>query len=981
MAQKDKVKGLVGRSLNSYHTKALQQINRIKKKYKEHNHKINILTSELDNDYITKTEEGSVISLEHSKEGMIYLDELQGNTMVNYCTDGSKELTLNGDIDVEGTNVTLTEGVDNGKVDIVCEGNTLVNLIQSEGSFNNISDYFIHQATDVICSNGELKFTVSESTGVDGKVIINKKENTYYTVVYTTKTSNTNTKSNIRILTGSQRTTITTSSSSKSSEYETYKFLLTPTVLGSHTEFYLYYRGETSSSGDIYFKNVMVLEGDWTNKEIPQYFEGMKSVGECEGNKIEILSTDVRVDLSTVKEDISISYSGDIGSDGSEIKMSNRASINNVCVREGSRITIEGVKPLRMHFYDINKNWLGQQNENVKSFTVPSSCKYIAFAWDSTLYNYNDLKIISSNLNKKEISLSEPLRGLPNGTKDKFIRIGGKWYIEKNCYQTKFNTTNFDITIPQTAFANGYQGFYSKIKSQYIPIKASPSDSNKFIISDKVGIVNHYDNIIGDKEGVGIWADSSADIIGRIKVNTTEYDSDITRQYIDSLDLTIVYQLSTPVYEEIADVTLTTYLDVTHISNNSTIPCNMKVKNSGHSTIIKPNTQYTVALDTNKNSEIGINLGGAKVTTNNNVATITTPATLEDSELRLYGKGVKSSKVRLLEGDKTNWIPSYFEGMQSSFEDKLQDDGTLKIEILSRNSDNTKSNKIQFSSIEPLRGVNDTIKDKFIFKDDELVIERNCGKTKLNGEEKWSRNLSEDNYSKNRIRVSGASEKMIGYKHEGKLCVSNITNSTDLSYDVDFMNICGLYERTLYAYIPRKMLGLTFMDNDKSSIKEKWLNWLRNNNIDVIYELEEPTYEKIPFELQKIILEGYENGTLLFDTNIPPTVTTTYAGETPIIKATRLSRTEVLNNTNDINENIVPYLMDMDFRVICLQLETGVENMSISRLFGGTFEMLQRDILSNRYSKEEYLYRLHTYLSTNKISKEEYNKLGDMLNE
>ena len=102
MAQKDKVKELVGRGLDSYHTKALQQIDRINKKNKEQNHKISILTNELDNDYLTKTEEGSVISLEHSKEGMVYLDELQGNTLVNYCTDGSKEITLNGDIDVEG---------------------------------------------------------------------------------------------------------------------------------------------------------------------------------------------------------------------------------------------------------------------------------------------------------------------------------------------------------------------------------------------------------------------------------------------------------------------------------------------------------------------------------------------------------------------------------------------------------------------------------------------------------------------------------------------------------------------------------------------------------------------------------------------------------------------------------------------------------------------------------------------------------------
>lgn len=41
---------------------------------------------------------------------------------------------------------------------------------------------------------------------------------------------------------------------------------------------------------DVEVKDFMILEGDWTNKPIPQYFEGIKSLGEQEGNKISILS-------------------------------------------------------------------------------------------------------------------------------------------------------------------------------------------------------------------------------------------------------------------------------------------------------------------------------------------------------------------------------------------------------------------------------------------------------------------------------------------------------------------------------------------------------------------------------------------------------------------------------------------------------------------------------------------------------------------
>ncbi|MBN1067181.1 hypothetical protein DVW02_04170, partial [Clostridium botulinum] len=45
----------------------------------------------------------------------------------------------------------------------------------------------------------------------------------------------------------------------------------------------------TPASG-VVFSQKMCLEGDWSNKEIPSYFEGIKSVGEADGNKISILS-------------------------------------------------------------------------------------------------------------------------------------------------------------------------------------------------------------------------------------------------------------------------------------------------------------------------------------------------------------------------------------------------------------------------------------------------------------------------------------------------------------------------------------------------------------------------------------------------------------------------------------------------------------------------------------------------------------------
>ena len=875
MAQKDKVKELVGGGLNAYHTKSLQQIDRIEKKNKEQNHKISMLTNELDNDYLTKIEEGSVISLEHSKEGMVYIDSLEGNTLVNYCTDGAKELTLNGDIDLEGTFVTTSEGVDNGKVDVYCEGNTLVNIFPTNIDLTNPNS------------------NVAESLNYFSRIFPLLQNGKTYTAMFINSPT---TIYQVYISAcGIPWTNITNNKAVFTVNYESFDSSAPRNLQFMST-------GITPIDELTNFK-IIILEGDWTDREIPPYFEGMKSVGQDDenGHKIEILSTN---------------------SDGSES-------------------------------------------------------------------------------NKKEILLNEPLRGLSNGIKDRFVKIGNKWFIERNRGIRKYQEGDLDLTDVITDMTN------------------------------------------------------------------TEYS------------------LETPTYEPLEiNPELTCYNDTTHISNNSIVPCNMKIKNSGYNAIIKPSTLYTVVLYTNKSGTIGMNLGGVKGTTTNNVLTLTTPATLSDDSLRIYGKGIKGSKVRLLEGDKTNWIPSFFEGMKSSFEDKVQEDGSYKMEILSNNknlfdgnwtrignskqhetsyikvspnsnyifsvSDNyntnsaerrfnvqfydkhknylgfivtgylpnnvkintpynckyikiitrantdftgeytnieycdvqlekgmevtsyvsPKSNKIQFSSIEPLRKINNDIKDRFVLKEDnKIYIERNCGEVVFNGNTNWSIWNDFDDFN-NRKTILFYTTINGKHTHNCK-CDKFYENG---SHNTDYEGIkSGGNTNTVWFAIDK--IKLNTLD------KEGFNTWLRENNVKYCYKLAEPTYEEIPFELQKIILEGYENGTLFFDTNIPPTSTVTYAGETPIVKSIKLNKTEVLNNTNDINDNIIPYLMDMDYRVVCLELATETQGISMARLFGGTYEMLQRDILSKRYSVEEYKYRLDAYLSVNKITEKEYEELGEMLNE
>ena len=569
----------------------------------------------------------------------------------------------------------------------------------------------------------------------------------------------------------------------------------------------------------------------------------------------------------------------------------------------------------------------------------------------------------------------------------------------------------------------------------------------------------------------------------KISILSNELDNDYLTKTEEGSVISLEHSKEGMVYlDELQGNTLVNYC--TDGSKEITLNGDIDVEgvDNVYNVIIKPNTLYTVALDTNKTGTIRINLGGAEVTTTNNVAMITTPETLTDNTLKLYGTNIKCSKVRLLEGDKTNWMPSFFEGMKSSFEDKLQDDGSYKMEILmnnenlldlSQHSINTpytnqykienntifgtyigdnytdfqlwfklkrnktyklswdisstyilngansqllkgklngynadsmlqnsydvatgiisnlpcdgwytlhfhsmrnnqfiknlqlklvdistnfterKFNKIQFSSIEPLRKW-----DRFAFKDGQLMIERYSKKVDLGVEWSSKQQLNTGIYRYTLNNIEGI------YSMAETICNTITTVSLSDTYD------------KVFKYFTNTIWYQTYDDFTLEELRE----YFTNSNTSLIFKLKEPTYEEIPYDLQKIILEGYENGTLFFDTNIPPTATITYAGETPIVKSTKLNKTEVSNNTADINDNILPYLMDMDYRIVMLQLATEEleGEVSMARLFGGTYEMLKRDILSKRLSRQEYGYRLADYFNAGKLTEEQVRELEEL---
>ena len=408
------------------------------------------------------------------------------------------------------------------------------------------------------------------------------------------------------------------------------------------------------------------------------YFKGMKSVGQndVDGHKIEILSS------KNITPSTRVIYTAN----GIEFNFASKSINENVYVHNISNksimvhTTINGKYERGFMIVKNSKKLIELKENEVIYF---ASVNY-ANGWsDSDVEKARNSFIITkkeNELNKKEILMNEPLRGLPNGVRDKYVMINGKWYIERNTIQLIMDSTFIQD-----------KKLYHYASTNYPDVIGFSTPNNWFkwnssLVCDNLVYDGHRNisagSLISNQEKIFVY-DLVFITLNKNKLSSLNEDG--FREYLKNNPITLVGQNTTPAYEPIDYNPFEVYTDTTHISNNSTIPCNMVIKNTGYNCILKPSTLYTVALDTNKSGIIGINLGGGKGTISNNVTTITTPATLTDNTLILYGKGIKASGVRLLEGDKTNWIPSHFEGMKSCFEDKLQDDGKYKMEILMNN--------------------------------------------------------------------------------------------------------------------------------------------------------------------------------------------------------------------------------------------------------------------------------------------------------
>ena len=482
----------------------------------------------------------------------------------------------------EGNSIAIENILEENKVDIEIEGDTLVNIlnlnkiIRNDGWTYNIDERrgYINLSSSST-SWTELNFDTNKNVELDKEytMFINITKNTL-----TRDDGNTNgnavkfaishdyPENNVFFIKPSQTGII--------------KHVFRPTESVSRKPYISVV--PNVGNGEFEFKDFMVIEGNHIDKDI-SYFEGMKSVGELENNRIKISSVKNYFDEKRISKDKYIDgYINSIDGYGA-LKASTYSNVTDyIPVKAGidyffdyTYDSLSNKRGRAYCFYDVNKNLITPESDTLysplktKHTFTPSEDGYIRIGYDK---NCRNIRFYDNTIYSKEILLNEPLRGLPNGTKDRIIKKNGQWVIKRNCAEIVLDgrekwSLNSEWTNEN--FLCAYTSNSKRLPSSYI--LADKFISLKYNETLENGLVN--------KECLRYDASNNGSMYIFIsKTKLESFNIDGLKKWLSENPVTVVYQLETPIYEPLnIDSTINTYLDTTHILTNSTIPANLKI--------------------------------------------------------------------------------------------------------------------------------------------------------------------------------------------------------------------------------------------------------------------------------------------------------------------------------------------------------------------------------------------------------------------
>lgn len=522
-------KKLMGKSLNSFHRKT--GLTQLEENNKMQDGILDGILSQVDDAYIEKTEQSNVIHLEGSGDGVVVLDSIEGNTMVNLCVDKTEHINKNY------TSSFLTKAIKhNTEYTVAFE---LFNITQ--GSANRIG--------------------VSIENAPAYEMNFANFTNGFHKVKVVTRGNNEPSRPSLDL----------------------------------NENVYACFWIPVSANGLYSIKNVVVLEGDWTEKEIP-YFEGLQSSFEEKVNdegkyEIEILSKNkslINWNIENLENYHDDSFNFSIEDNAIKVRSNYQKAYGfkkGFYVQEGETYTISvegkktGVEYSAMYLGDetldyfkkdtfilvpaiTSSNIIDGSNYGTKVVTMVARKSGFVNRWiihSSGLGNYywirnvflekgETVSCIPQKQNKIKLLINEPLRAVEN-IKDRLCVKDGKLMIERNIFEFIEDGSNdwsiFDI--------GENRQFY-----KYIPINLIKKSVNEY--SKITSMSNNYGKTTFNERG-NITSRNCALMTYSNSNNTNllciykplDFTTEQLKTELNNSPLKMCYQLAEPFYEEITN--------------------------------------------------------------------------------------------------------------------------------------------------------------------------------------------------------------------------------------------------------------------------------------------------------------------------------------------------------------------------------------------------------------------------------------------
>ena len=804
---------------------------------------------------------------------------LKGNTRVNLIQESSSQDVVLPYEFTEGQSVTISDTKESGALGIELKGQTLVNLASGYESLTNNDNVFTVYSDGIYTYSARDSYTnsIAPANMLKIKTPYKLKPNTSYTVMVTQLTGG-ESKFGVRYWDGIGN--IDTVEHVAKTGVHKHCFTTTNNEGNTYVELRL---GHYSNERSISFKDIVILEGDYTNVDIP-YFEGMKSVEAPSVTTVgkNLFDYNSYVDTSGVtKIENGFRVTGWAIGQPFKTKLKPNTTYSSSYDYKVIQPSVGAVDNAGGKLVIFNGsryiNITGNKGANFK-FTTPSNIntytQILFYADGGGGSDKGEVEITNIQIEESTTPTTyEPYKSSTLTTSEEVVlrKVGNV------CDTLNLQTGECVQRIGEVVLDGSEdEGWVKSIHStDGFPCFATDVVNSKatgvhhgtpcMVKSDRFTYNSNVGHNTVESEGIN-------NIFGSIRINISSSklstaDVQGLKTYLQQNPITVQYELAEPITTTVSltftdqdnqpTTKLSTYNTTTHINTSSQegslIPT-LSHSNPNYPVILKPSTKYSIVANSysndHTNSAINFNLGGATATTTvgNRVTTITTLSTLSNELLTMSGRGNKLNNVMVIEGDVAGDEP-YFEGMCDS-----------KSPILTNlDANNEQSNTTTFNQKDDktivLRSLPNGVCDTLNVETGEYV--QRIGEVTLDGTKRFGRNMPESEYNKPCVRVSCGSLLVNGSNAPHFNMKADKIAIGHYSYDMNYPVMAGLHEQALYIYIPRTIIGLTTNDNDAESIANAFNSWLTRNPITVQYPLATPIVSIV--DIQGFPY-AYENG-------------------------------------------------------------------------------------------------------------------------